>query len=620
MKEIQDPKQEYDMLIVGGGANGAGVALEAASRGLKCAVIDSYDFASGTSSRSTKMAHGGIRYFEQMMKLEGDPFENFALLKETLHERNYFLMAAPYQNKQLKLLIPSTFLNSLFVYFPGCLAYHLMYLKQLMGSNYDVGVDGPSLAFKNKIRSLYPDIKNIHKLSGVLMHETQMMDGRMNLNALLTSSIEGFIPGMKGANLANYVEFRDYIKNAQTGKIEGAVLFDKLKQKEFKVRSKLVVNCAGIHADELRLKDNPSTFQRIIGAKGTHLIFKKGMLPQDQGIIIPKTRDGRLIFILNYLGQTMVGTTDEKSPITHHVQPDQTEIDFIISELKQVFGDDYDYQGNLESAWAGIRPLVKETDEDRKLKAEFLGIETDPTRMSILQKASHNAKRSLIWFGTKIHGTKEGTAAISRNHVIEFAPSGLVSVMGGKWTTFRKIGEEAVDMILRDKALSNGFEPKYKESQTLNFAYIGSYSRAFALFGIKQNQIQLFEQYEDHLVFNYDIPRECAKSLIHSYGTLALKVVQAGEQASTKQRKLNERLHPEFPFLKSEIIYAIKNEMVEKPNDIVCRRVPIGVLSKQAAVQIMPEVVEIMAKEKRWSNSQKKQELEEALANLQFIK
>jgi glycerol-3-phosphate dehydrogenase len=149
--------------------------------------------------------------------------------------------------------------------------------------------------------------------------------------------------------------------------------------------------------------------------------------------------------------------------------------------------------------------------------------------MTIMKRASHRAKNSLIWIGGKIHGTKEGTSAISRNHVIEFSPSGLVSVMGGKWTTFRKIGEETVEMILRDKALSSSFEPKYTESQTLKFAYIGSYSRAFALFGIKQNQIQLFEQYEDHLVFNYDIPRECAKSLIHSYGTLALKVVQAGE-------------------------------------------------------------------------------------------
>jgi glycerol-3-phosphate dehydrogenase len=160
-----------------------------------------------------------------------------------------------------------------------------------------------------------------------------MMDSRMNLHALLTSSVDAYIPGMKGANLVNYVEVVDLVKG-KDGKIEGAVLIDKLTKKEFKVKSKVVVNCAGIHADELRLKDNPNTFNRIIGAKGTHLMFKQGMLPLDSGIIIPKTKDGRLIFVINYLGQTMVGTTDEKTPITHTVIPDQTEVDFIISEVK----------------------------------------------------------------------------------------------------------------------------------------------------------------------------------------------------------------------------------------------------------------------------------------------
>lgn len=132
-----DETNVYDILVIGGGASGAGVALEAASRGLKCALVEKYDFASGTSSRSTKMAHGGIRYFEKMMKLEGDPFENFELLKETLHERNYFLFAAPYQNKPLKLVIPSTsFFNAAFFYYPGALLYHLMYLRELVKSEY----------------------------------------------------------------------------------------------------------------------------------------------------------------------------------------------------------------------------------------------------------------------------------------------------------------------------------------------------------------------------------------------------------------------------------------------------------------------------------------------------
>lgn len=336
-------ENHFDLLIIGGGANGSGVALDAASRGLKCAVIDAFDFASGTSSRSTKMAHGGVRYFEQMMKLQGDPFENYELLKETLHERNYFMQAAPYQNRQLKLLIPGTFWETLFMYYPGTLFYHLIYLRQLMKSNYDLSIEGPSMILKHKLRQLYPEVSPIHGKCGTVLYESQMMDSRMNLHALLTASVDGFIPGQKGAALANYVEFVDFLKDATTGQITGAVLFDKLKKKQFAVKAKVVVNCAGVHADELRLKDDPNTFTRIIGAKGTHLMFREGMIPADQGIIIPKTKDGRLIFVINYLGETMVGTTDEKTPISHTVQPDQKEIEFIIEELKQVFGNDYDY-------------------------------------------------------------------------------------------------------------------------------------------------------------------------------------------------------------------------------------------------------------------------------------
>ena len=124
----------------------------------------------------------------------------------------------------------------------------------------------------------------------------------MNLHALLTASIEGFIPGMKGATLANYVDFQSFTKDPESGKITGAVLFDKIKQKQYTVKAKIVVNCAGVHADEVRMKDDEAAMPRIIGAKGTHLIFKSGMLSMDSGIIIPKTKDGRLIFVLNYLG------------------------------------------------------------------------------------------------------------------------------------------------------------------------------------------------------------------------------------------------------------------------------------------------------------------------------
>ena len=188
---------EFDVLVIGGGANGAGVALDAASRGgLKCAVVDSYDFAAGTSSKSTKMAHGGIRYFQQMCLLQGDPIESYQLLKETLNERNYFLQSAPYLIKELQLLIPSpSMFWTIFWYFPGSLGYHLIYLRQLMQSNYNVSVSGPKIVTNSKLRKQYPLAHELHGGYGTVMSEAQMSDSRMCINSLFTAAVDEFTPG-----------------------------------------------------------------------------------------------------------------------------------------------------------------------------------------------------------------------------------------------------------------------------------------------------------------------------------------------------------------------------------------------------------------------------------------
>lgn len=158
LKELTDPTSEFDLLIVGSGASGAGVALEAVSRGLKCAIIDKYDFASGTSSRSTKLAHGGIRYFEQMMQLQGDPVESYELLYEALTERNYFLQTAPYLNKPIKLLIPSPSFNwTLFWYYPAVLMYHLLYLKASFKTDFEETIPGPKFMLKSKVQKMFPN-------------------------------------------------------------------------------------------------------------------------------------------------------------------------------------------------------------------------------------------------------------------------------------------------------------------------------------------------------------------------------------------------------------------------------------------------------------------------------
>jgi len=178
-----------------------------------------------------------------------------------------------------------------------------------MKSDYDVAVSGPRVISSAKLARLFPNLPSVHPLKASLIHEVQTDDSRFLLNTLLTASVESFIPGMKGAVLANYVEFKDFVKDEE-GKVVGAVLHDKVKNKEFKVKCKALVNCTGAHSDELRLKDDPSATKRIKPSRGTHIVLPKGHFPKHKGIIIPQTVDGRLIFIMNFHDYSMAGTTD----------------------------------------------------------------------------------------------------------------------------------------------------------------------------------------------------------------------------------------------------------------------------------------------------------------------
>ena len=242
------------------------------------------------------------------------------------------------------------------------------------------------------------------------------------------------------------------------------------------MKAKVVVNCAGVHADELRKKDNPEVTSRIVPSRGTHLIFKKGFLKENQGFIIPETTDGRRLFVINYFGHPMVGTTDDFTEATHFCEPTEKEIDFIIEEIKPFLGKDFDYKGNLLSSWAGLRPLVKSAPEDI--------VKSDRRARRFREIFSDYFKDGVRWLSFKVHGKKKSSsAAISRNHVIEVSSSGLVSLMGGKWTAFRVQGEQTVDRIVIDH--KNELKHiKYETGQTLNFNLIGSYGRVEVLEGI----------------------------------------------------------------------------------------------------------------------------------------
>jgi len=353
-----------------------------------------------------------------------------------------------------------------------------------------------------------------------------------------------------------------------------------------------------VHADVVRKMDKPEVEDRIVPSRGTHLVFKKGLFDGCSGIIIPQTSDGRLIYVINYMGHPMAGTTDIVTESEHEVKPDQSEIDFIINELKPYLGHDYDYQANLQSAWAGLRPLVKSAEGDAVLNKD----DQSPT---LKKRLSLFMQGRLRWLAFKVNGSKKkSTKALARNHVIETSESGLVSLMGGKWTAYRIQGEHCVDHILqadRERAQKEGnaraFQPAEEEGQTLNFNLLGSYSKVEVKHTLTQTPAKLFKGYEDHFVFEYSVPREVAKHLIETYGTSAIRVVKLG-----KENNMLERIHPDYPFCEAEILYAIREEMAQKPNDVACRRVPLAFLDEKIAKEVLlPKVTEILAKEKKWS-------------------
>ena len=279
LKELKET--ELDLLVIGGGCNGAGVVLDAASRGLRCGLVDAYDFGSGTSSRSTKLAHGGIRYLEQIVMRDGDVAENFELLKEAMIERNYFLESAPFINRQMRVVIPcDSWLTNALWNFPGVLVYHSIYLWRSLFVDSKTSIAGPMIHTPLKLRKQFEALPEIRSHKCVSFSEAQITDARQCMLAILTATVNSFHGGQKGANAVNYCEFRDFLKN-EDGTIAGALLFDKQSKKEFKVKSKVVVNCAGTFADDVRKKANPEAEQRMLSARGTHLVLEGGLLPDD---------------------------------------------------------------------------------------------------------------------------------------------------------------------------------------------------------------------------------------------------------------------------------------------------------------------------------------------------
>lgn len=527
---------EYDILVIGGGATGAGVAVDAQSRGLKTAMVEKYDFSSGTSSRSTKLIHGGVRYLQKAI-MQFD-IEQYRMVKEALAERANLIEIAPHLSYPFPIMLPVYKLWQVPYYWVGIKAYDLVAGSQLLKPSYFIT--------KSKALELFPMLKKDRLCGALVYYDGQHNDARMNISMAMTAV-------RLGANVANHVAVTELLhKVDENGKktVIGAKCLDRYSNKEFKIYAKCVVNATGPYTDQIRQMDNEQTKKICQPSSGVHIVLPDYYSPQNMGLLDPHTSDGRVIFFLPWQKHTMAGTTDSPCQLTDGPQPAEEDVNFIINEIKNYLNPDVQVRrGDVLSAWSGIRPLV-----------------SDPN--------------------------KADTQSLARNHIVHVSDSKLVTIAGGKWTTYRSMAEETVDAAVK----ACGLKPT-SDCVTKGLFLEGGHNWTPTSF--------------IRLVQDYGLETEVAIHLSNTYGDQADKVAELSALTGKRWPVLGIRLHQEFPYIESEVKYAIR-EYARTAIDVIARRTRMSFLNVLAADEALPRIVEIMAEDLGWSKAKQAEELTKA--------
>jgi glycerol-3-phosphate dehydrogenase len=481
-----EKEQQWDVAIIGGGASGLGIALDSASRGHKTILLEKNDFAKGTSSRSTKLVHGGVRYLQN-----GD----ISLVIEALRERGIMRKNAPHLVRDLSFVIPSYDWWSSPFYGIGLKVYDMMAGK--------LGLGPSTILNREETLKYLPNVKKEGLRGGVIYHDGQFDDARMAVSLALTADQEG-------ATLLNYVEVTGLEKEKDM--LTGIQITDCIDGSKKTIKAKVVVNATGVFSDQIIRMDQPEAKPMIRPSQGVHLVIDKSFLQGDHAIMVPHTTDGRVLFAVPWNGQVVVGTTD--TPIDDALEepiPMEEEIDFIL-ENASAYMTKKPHRKDVKSVFVGLRPLA----------------------------ATNN--------------NKESTKEVSRHHKIIVSTSGLVSVLGGKWTTYRKMAEDAVNTI----QMVGGFQDRKCTTETLP---------------ILGND------------FNVDFTNP-----YHFYGTEAPKI------KALNPEKANQSLSEKLFISENQVLWAVQEEMAMTLEDVLARRTRCLFLDAYETEKIAPEVAKIMSK------------------------
>jgi glycerol-3-phosphate dehydrogenase len=485
---LHDQSGAWDFIIIGGGATGLGAAIEAASRGYRPLLLEQSDFAKGTSSRSTKLVHGGVRYLRQ---------GNVSLVIDALKERGLLLKNAPHLVRNLPFVVPNYDWWEGPFYGIGMKMYDLLAGRQGFGRS--------RMLSKERTREMIPTIEPEGLIGGVVYYDGQFDDARLAINMATTAAEQGAV-------LLNYVEVVALAKNG-SGEIRGVHARDVETGEEFELQAKVVINATGVFADRIRRMDEGESPPLISPSQGVHIVLDRSYLPGDTAIMVPKTDDGRVLFAIPWLDSVVVGTTD--TPVTEtplEPKPFREELDFLLEHAARYLTRDPGPEDVL-STWAGLRPLVA--------------------------------------------GEAAGTASLSRDHTLMISATGLVTITGGKWTTYRKMAEDTIDQA----ALVAGLDERASVSADLPIH--GHHSNA-AGFGD-----------------------------LASYGSDAPAI----RDLMRHDPRLGERLHPDRPVCAAEVVWATRHEMARTVEDVLSRRTRTLLLDAHASTEMATRVAELMAGE-----------------------
>jgi len=488
-RRLQAHAGPWDLIIVGGGATGVGVAIDAASRGYDVLLLEQSDFGKGTSSRSTKLVHGGVRYLEQ---------GNVSLVMEALKERGLLLQNAPHLVRNLGFVVPNYDWWEAPFYGIGLKLYNLLAGKYGFGAS--------RILSREETLQLIPTLNTEGLRGGVIYFDGQFDDSRLLINLVSTASEQGAV-------LLNYAQVTGLTKDGE-GFVNGVEFRDVESGQEFAASAKVVINATGPFTDALRRQADPSAEPIIAPSQGIHIVLDGSFLPGDSAIMVPHTSDGRVMFAIPWHGHTLVGTTDTPipQPVLEPVAQEQ-EIEFVL-QTASLYLAKKPSRGDVMSVFAGIRPLVREGDSGN-------------------------------------------TAALSRGHTIRIENSGMITIAGGKWTTYRHMAEDCVNHAATLGRLAE------RPCVTGHLNIHGFHSSA--------------GRFGPLAVYGSDAP--------------------AIQKLMTDDPALAQPLHAALPYVAAEVIWAARQEMACTVEDVLARRTRALFLNAQAALEMAPRVAALLGRE-----------------------